>query len=137
MSAGPTGRISRTWDVVLWQCDTWSRRWKRQTPEGIPGKRDSGARKETGVTNVTTEEKVHTETVEVKGDDLLAKVKEIVHEGNVRRITITDKEGHRLMEIPLTVGVVGVVLLPVFAAVGALAALVAECTIEVQRVETK
>jgi hypothetical protein len=89
------------------------------------------------VTNVTTEEKVHTETVEVKGDDLLAKVKEIVHEGNVRRITITDKEGHRLMEIPLTVGVVGVVLLPVFAAVGALAALVAECTIEVQRVETK
>jgi hypothetical protein len=97
----------------------------------------SGARKETGVTSVTTEEKVHTETVEVKGDDLLAKVKEIVHEGNVRRITITDKEGHRLMEIPLTVGVVGVVLLPVFAAVGALAALVAECTIEVQRVETK
>lgn len=86
---------------------------------------------------MTTEERVHTETVEVKGDDLLAKVKEIVHEGNVRRITITDKEGHRLMEIPLTVGVVGVVLLPVFAAVGALAALVAECTIEVQRVETE
>jgi hypothetical protein len=88
------------------------------------------------VTNVTTEEKVRTETVDVKGDDLLAKIKEIVHEGNVRRITITDKEGRRLLEIPLTVGVVGVVLLPVFAAVGALAALVAECTIEVERVET-
>jgi hypothetical protein len=84
---------------------------------------------------VASEEKVHTETVEVKGDDLLAKIKQIVHEGNVRRITITDKEGHRLMEIPLTVGVVGVVLLPVFAAVGALAALVAECSIEVERVE--
>lgn len=89
------------------------------------------------MTSVTTEEQVHTETVEVKGDDLLGKIKEIVHEGNVRRITITDKEGHRLMEIPLTVGVVGVVLLPVFAAVGALAALVAECTIEVERVETE
>lgn len=88
------------------------------------------------MTNVTTEEKVRTETVDVKGDDLLAKIKEIVHEGNVRRITITDKEGRRLLEIPLTVGVVGVVLLPVFAAVGALAALVAECTIEVERVET-
>jgi hypothetical protein len=91
--------------------------------------------KEATVTNMTTEENVHTETVEVKGDDLLAKIKEIVHEGNVRRITINDKDGRRLMEIPLTIGVVGVVVAPVLAAVGALAALVAECTIEIERVE--
>jgi len=58
-----------------------------------------------------------------------------VHEGNVRRITITSEEGNKLVEIPLTLGVVGVVLLPVFAAVGALAALVTECTLKIERVE--
>ena len=83
----------------------------------------------------TTEKTTHTETIEVKGDNLLAKIKEIVHEGNVRRITITSEEGNKLMEIPLTLGVVGVVLLPVFAAVGALAALVTECTLKIERVE--
>lgn len=81
------------------------------------------------------EEKTTTETVEVTGDDLLGKIKEIIHEGNVRRITITSEEGNRLLEIPLTIGVVGAVLLPVFAAIGAIAALVTKCTIEVERVE--
>ncbi len=81
------------------------------------------------------EERVTTETVEVTGDDLLGKIKEIIHEGNVRRITIPSEEGHRLLEIPLTLGVVGVVLLPVFAAIGAIAALITKCTIEVERVE--
>ncbi len=81
------------------------------------------------------EERVTTEPVEVTGDDLLGKIKEIIHEGNVRRITITSEEGHRLLEIPLTLGVVGVVLLPVFAAIGAIAALITKCTIEVERVE--
>ncbi len=79
--------------------------------------------------------KVRIETIEVKGDNLLAKIKEIVHEGNVRRITITTEEGNKLVEIPLTLGAVGVVLLPVFAAVGALAALVTECTLKIERVE--
>lgn len=60
-----------------------------------------------------------TETVEVEGDNLLTKVKEIVHEGNVRRLTISNEEGEKLVEIPLTVGVVGVLLLPVWAAIGA------------------
>ncbi len=83
----------------------------------------------------TTEKTTHTETIEVEGDNLLHKIKEIVHEGNVRRITITSEEGNKLLEIPLTLGVVGVVLLPVFAAVGALAALVANCTLEIERVE--
>lgn len=102
-----------------------------------PSERLEVEKKETVVKNLATEERIHTETVEVKGDDLLAQIKTIVHEGNVRRITITDKDGHRLMEIPLTVGVVGVVVAPVLAAIGALAALVAECTIEIERVESK
>lgn len=76
-----------------------------------------------------------TEKHEASGDNLLAKVKEIVHEGNVRRIVIKNEEGKTLVEFPLTVGVVGAVLLPVFAAVGAIAALVTECSIEVERAE--
>ena len=82
-----------------------------------------------------TEKTVTTETVEVTGDELLAKVKEIVREGNVRRIIIRDEEGKKLLELPLTIGVVGAVLLPVWAAVGALAALIADCTIEIEKIE--
>jgi hypothetical protein len=68
------------------------------------------------------------------GDNLLAKVKEIVHEGNVRRVTISNEEGQKLIEIPLTVGVVGVLLLPVWAAIGAIAAVVTNAKIEIERV---
>ena len=82
-----------------------------------------------------TEEKVTTEEYHVDGDDLLHKVKELVHEGNIRRIIIKDEEGKRLIEIPLTIGVVGIALLPVWAAIGAIAALVADCTIVVEKVE--
>ncbi|MFC2029217.1 DUF4342 domain-containing protein [Chloroflexota bacterium] len=82
-----------------------------------------------------SEEKVTTEEYQVDGDDLLHKVKELVHEGNIRRIIIKNEEGERLIEIPLTLGVVGIVLLPVLAAIGAVAALVAECTIVVEKVE--
>lgn len=74
-----------------------------------------------------------TETIEVEGDNLLTKVKEIVHEGNVRRITISNEEGQKLVEIPLTVGVVGVLLLPVWAAIGAIAAVVTNAKIEIER----
>lgn len=73
------------------------------------------------------------EEFKVKGDDLIRRVKEIVAEGNVRRITIKDKEGKTLVELPLTVGVVGVILAPVLAALGAIAALVTDCTIAVER----
>lgn len=73
------------------------------------------------------------ETFHVKGDDLLAKVKQLVHEGNIRRIIIKDKDGKELMAFPLSIGVVGTVFAPVLAAVGAIAALVAECTITVER----
>jgi len=73
------------------------------------------------------------ETFRVNGEELLKKFKELVREGNVRRISIKDKAGKTIVDIPLTIGVVGVVLAPVFAAVGAIAALVAECTISVER----
>jgi len=58
-----------------------------------------------------------------------------VHEGNIRRITIKNEEGKTLIEIPLTLGVIGAVLLPVWAAVGAIAALVTDCTIVVEKVD--
>ena len=73
------------------------------------------------------------ERYRVSGDKLVGKVKELVHEGNIRRITIRDDDGKALIEIPLTIGVVGVLLLPVWAALGAIAALVANCSIEVER----
>jgi len=69
----------------------------------------------------------------VKGEDLLKKIKELVHEGNVRRIIIKNDEGKIFIEIPVTFGVIGAVLLPVFAAVGAIAALASNFTIEIIR----
>ncbi|HEX6140144.1 MAG TPA: DUF4342 domain-containing protein [Candidatus Limnocylindria bacterium] len=74
-----------------------------------------------------------TEEIRISGDQLLAKVKEIVHEGNVRRLIIKNSEGTTLVEIPLTVGVIGAALLPVFAAIGAIAALATDCVIVVER----
>ncbi len=73
------------------------------------------------------------EKFEVKGEDVTEKIKELIKEGNVRKITITSKEGKTIAEFPLTVGVVGVVLAPVLAAIGAITALVTECTISVER----
>jgi len=73
------------------------------------------------------------ESFSINGEQLLKKVKELIEEGNVRKITITDKSGKELMSFPLTVGVVGALFAPVLAAVGALAALVGECTITVER----
>ena len=84
-----------------------------------------------------SEDKVRTEEYQVDGDYLVHKVKELVHEGNIRRITIKNEEGKRLIEIPLTIGAVGVLLLPVWAAIGAIAALVTDCTIVVEKVEEK
>lgn len=71
----------------------------------------------------------------VKGEELVNKIKQVIHEGNVRRIIIKDKEGLVFMEIPLTVGIVGTALIPIWAALGALAALVADFTIEVEKKE--
>jgi uncharacterized membrane protein len=79
--------------------------------------------------------KTQKDTFEVKSEDLIKKIKEIVNEGNVRQISILNKEGKTLIVIPLTIGVVGAVLAPALAAVGAIAALVTECTIKVERRE--
>lgn len=73
------------------------------------------------------------ETFEIKGEDLLKKIKELIKEGNVRKITIKDREGQTLLVIPLTVGVIGALIAPVLAAVGALAAIITECTISIKR----
>jgi CBS domain-containing protein len=82
-----------------------------------------------------TEENIRTEEFKVSGDVLVAKVKELVHEGNIRRVIIKDNEGKTLIEIPLTLGVVGALLLPVWAALGAIAALVTDCTVVVEKIE--
>ena len=72
----------------------------------------------------------------INGEGLLKKVKELIAEGNITRITIADKAGKEIANFPLTLGVVGMLLMPMFAAVGAMAALIGECTIIVERQET-
>ena len=69
----------------------------------------------------------------VRGEELLRKVKEIVHEGNARRIIVKDEKGETYLEIPLTLGVVGALFLPVLAALGAMAALASNFTLQVVR----
>jgi len=76
-----------------------------------------------------------TEEMKVKGEDLLKKVKELIHEGNIRRIIIKNENGEPYIEIPLTLGVVGMVIAPILAAVGAIAALASNFTIEVVKKE--
>jgi len=73
------------------------------------------------------------ESFQINGEQLLNKVKELIAEGNVRKVTITDKHGKELMSFPLTFGVVGALFAPVLAAIGAMAALIGECTITVER----
>ena len=75
------------------------------------------------------------ETFKVQGEKVLNKVKELVKEGNVRKISIHEKDGRELMSFPLSLSVVGAVFAPVLAAVGALAALIGECSITVEREE--
>ena len=77
--------------------------------------------------------KQYTEEFTVSGDAVVTKIKELLHEGNIRRITIKNEEGRTLIEVPLTIGVIGSLLLPVWAAIGAIAALAARLTISVER----
>jgi len=74
-----------------------------------------------------------TEEFKVSGDQLLKKVKDLIHQGNIRRITIKDQQGKTILIIPLSIGVIGAVLAPPLAAIGAVAALITECTITVER----
>lgn len=80
-------------------------------------------------------ETTRTEEFQVTGEAVVAKLREILHAGNVRRIIIKNEAGQTLIEVPLTLGVVGAVLLPVWAAIGAIAALAANLTIVVEKVE--
>jgi len=81
------------------------------------------------------EQRFKTEEFRVEGEKLIAKIKEIFHEGNIRRVIIKDKEGKTVMEIPVTLGVVGALIAPQLAAIGAIAALVTEATIVVEKAE--
>lgn len=82
-----------------------------------------------------SEEKVQTEEYKVAGESLLAKIKQILHQGNIRRIIIKNDQGQTLIEIPLTWGVLGAAFAPVWAAIGAIAALAANLTIVVEKAE--
>jgi hypothetical protein len=76
-----------------------------------------------------------TEEFKLEGGKVLDKIKELIHQGNIRRITIKNEEGKTLIEIPLTLGVVGAALLPIFAAVGALAAVATRMVVAVEKLE--
>lgn len=80
-------------------------------------------------------EKTHTEEFRVDGEKLIGKVKEVIHEGSIRRIIIKDKEGKTILEIPMTFGVVGALIAPQLAAIGAIAALLTEATVVIEKEE--
>jgi len=77
--------------------------------------------------------KAPTEEFSVSSDDLVKRVKDLLHQGNVTRIIVRDDQGKLLLEVPATAGVIGVILAPWLAALGAIAALVAECRVSVER----
>jgi len=79
--------------------------------------------------------KSRTEEFKLDGSEILGKIKEIIHQGNIRRIILKNEEGKTFVEIPLTVGLVGAAFAPVLAAIGAIAALVSKLTIVVEKVE--
>ena len=82
-----------------------------------------------------SETKSWTEEFAVDGDMLISKIKELFHEGNIRRITILNEEGNVIVDLPMTLGLVGAVIAPQLAAVGAVAALVTKCTLRVEKVQ--
>ena len=81
------------------------------------------------------EGKTRTEEFRVNGGEIIDKIKEIIHQGNVRRIIFKTEEGKTFLEIPLTVGVVGALIVPVWAAIGAIAALASKLTIAIEKTE--
>ncbi len=84
---------------------------------------------------MTEETKTRVEEFQIAGDKLVGKLREMLHEGNIRRVAIQNEEGKILIDVPLYVGVVGALLAPQLAAIGAIAALVTKCTLIVERVE--
>lgn len=82
-----------------------------------------------------TDEKVRTEEIHAKGEEVVGKIKDLVRQGNIRRVSIKNEDGKTIVDIPLTLGVVGALFLPQLAALGAIAALVTNCTIVVEKVD--
>lgn len=80
--------------------------------------------------------RTRTEEFKLSGGEILNKIKELIHEGNIRRIILKDEHGKTFLEIPLTVGIIGAALAPVLAAIGAIAALVSKLTIVVEKIDT-
>jgi len=80
------------------------------------------------------EKKTQTEEFNINGEELITRIKNLILQGNIRRVIIKNKEGRILMEIPLTIGVVGALLAPTLAAIGAIAALLGEATVVVEKV---
>jgi len=81
------------------------------------------------------EQKFRTEEFHVKGDEIVSKVKELVHQGNIRRVVIKNEEGKTVIEMPFILGVVGVLLVPQLAAIGAVAALLSRASIVIEKIE--
>jgi len=82
-----------------------------------------------------SEQKFRTEEFKVNGEQLLSKIKQLLNEGNIRRVIIKDKDGKVVFEIPLTFGVVGALIAPQLVAIGAIAALLTEATVVVEKTE--
>jgi hypothetical protein len=82
---------------------------------------------------IMSNENVRTEEFQVRGEEIVAKIKELLHEGNIRRVIIKNEEGRTMIDIPLTIGVVGALVAPQLAAIGAIAALLAHGTIVVEK----
>lgn len=87
------------------------------------------------MTDTQEQSRTRTEEFKLDGAQVIAKIKELIHQGNIRRITVKNDEGRTLIEIPLTLGLVGVALLPVYAAVGAIAAMATRMIIVVEKIE--
>jgi len=105
------------------ETDGWQTKRRRLTMT------DTGAPDDRQIEDPASEREKHN----VPGDNVVAKIKELIHEGNVRHIVIKNGEGRTLIEFPVSIGLAGALLLPVWAAVGAIAAMVTDCTIEVER----
>jgi hypothetical protein len=101
----------------------------------LPSEEEVRAEEAQSAQEAPTTGRVRTEEYQVTGEKLVAEIKKLVHEGNIRRIILKNEEGRTLIEIPLTLGVIGAVLLPVWAAIGAIAALAANLTIVVEKIE--
>jgi Domain of unknown function (DUF4342) len=103
---------------------------RRMDPSEVPGSSPSNGSSAAGGPAAG-----RSQEFQLTGDSVIAKIQELVHEGNVRRIVIKHPDGHTIVEFPLTVGVVGAVLMPVWAALGAIVALAADLTIVVEQRE--